>query len=411
MNIKEPIKISDNGRYFIQANGEPFFWLGDTAWPLFAGYSKDDAEAYLTNRAKKGFTVIQGVLVWGEPKPNPNYAGQYPWLDDPSKPNESFFKHVDHIIKFAYDLGLIIGVLPTWGYNVNNSRMLNTENAYIYGKWLGQRYKNQPNIVWINGGDREPIGFEDVYRSLAKGLQEGDDGKHLVTYHPCGWRSSSYYFHNDDWLGFNMIETWTAWDEVYQAVLADYHLLPVKPVVLGEGAYENGPEYPRGPITPLVVRRQAWWAFMAGGFITYGQDQMWRMEQGWTSTFDTPGSYHMAQFKSIANLRQWWNMIPDQGLFLSGESSEKTLNTALRSVDRKCAMIYLSSQCHALINIDRIATPNVKATWVNPQNGEMKDAGTYQTGNTGAIFPQWVSKWFSTPQFWEDAILILDGIE
>ena len=35
-------------------------------------------------------------------------------------------------------------------------------------------------------------------------------------------------------------------------------MLPAKPVVLGEAAYEDGPEYPLGPIDPLVVRRQAW---------------------------------------------------------------------------------------------------------------------------------------------------------
>ncbi len=58
-----------------------------------------------------------------------------------------------------------------------------------------------------------------------------------------------------------MIETWTEWAKVYPAVLSDTLLWPRKPVILGEGAYENGPEYPQGPITPLVVRRQAWWAF------------------------------------------------------------------------------------------------------------------------------------------------------
>ena len=74
-----------------------------------------------------------------------------------------------------------------------------------------------------------------------------------------------------------MIETWTEWTKVYDAVIGDYCLTPIKPVVIGEGAYENGPEYPQGPITPLIVRRQAWWTFTAGGFHTYGQDQMWRM--------------------------------------------------------------------------------------------------------------------------------------
>ncbi len=420
--VQSPIRVSANGRYFVDATGNPFFWLGDTAWPLFTSYPKEAAEKYLTNRAQKGFTVIQGVLAWGDPNPaislegtppGANYAGHLPWKDSPAEPNAAFFEHVDYLLRYAQEQGLIVGVLPTWGYNINEARIFNAENAYAYGKWVGSRYKNQPNIVWVNGGDREPVGFEGVYRALARGLRDGDGGAHLITFHPCGWHSSSYYFHEEDWLDFNMIQTWTEWTKIHPAVVADRMLLPVKPVVLGEPAYENGPEYPMGPITPLIVRRQAWWAFMAGGFFTYGQNQMWRMEPGWTNTFDTPGAGHMTHFKAIANSRPWQQAIPDQGLFASGVSAERTLNAAIRAIDRSWAMLYLSSQCHALIAIDRIATRRVKATWVNPQNGQMREVGVYETGNRvpGNTFPTWTTQWFSTPPYWEDAVLILDGVD
>ncbi len=53
-----PIKVSPNGRHFVDRNGQPIFWLGDTAWPLFAQYSRSQAEAYLRNRSGKGFTVF-----------------------------------------------------------------------------------------------------------------------------------------------------------------------------------------------------------------------------------------------------------------------------------------------------------------------------------------------------------------
>ena len=413
-----PIRVSANGRYFVDTNDQPFFWLGDTAWPLFTQYPKEDAEKYLVNRSQKGFTVIQGVLGWGggtffeTRTPGPNYAGHQPWHDDPAQPNPAFFEHVDHLVRFAADHGLVLAMLPTWGYYVSDIKVFNTDNARVYGRWLGARYKDAPNIVWINGGDRIPTRCEPVYRALAQGLREGDGGAHLITYHPCGWRSSAQFWHQEDWLGFNMIETWTEWAKVYPAVLSDSLLLPTKPVVLGEGAYENGPEYPQGPITPLIVRRQAWWAFMAGGFFTYGENQMWRMEPGWTSTFDTPGAGHMTVFKSIATSRPWWQMVPDQGLFASGVSCERTLNAALRTTDSTCAMIYLSSQCNALIHLDKLLTKEVNVTWVNPQNGEQQDAGAYATGNlVEGTFPQGKSQWYSTPPYWEDAVLILDGVK
>ena len=125
---------------------------------------------------------------------------------------------------------------------------------------------------------------------------------------------------------------------------------------------------------------------------------MWRMEPGWTKTFDTPGAGHMTIFKQIATSRPWWQRVPDQGLFASGVSSERTLNTAVRGVDSRWAMLYLASQCHVLVHLDKILTRSVKCTWVNPATGEEKEAGSFATGNnTGAVFPPRVEQWFSVP--------------
>lgn len=413
-----PIQVSENGRYFVDSQAQPFFWLGDTAWPLFSQYPVADAEAYLSNRASKRFTVIQGVLAWGngtgfeEPVPNVNATGHRPWNASPASPDPVYFEQVDHLLDVDERLGMVLAMLPTWGYYIVDARVFDVNSARDYGCFIGNRYKNRPNLVWISGGDRIPTGHEEVYRALAYGLRMGDGGAHLITYHPCGWRSSAQFFHNEDWLDFNMIETWTEWAKVYPAVLSDSLLTPNKPVVLGEGAYENGPEYPLGPITPLICRRQAWWAFMAGGYFTYGQDQMWRMGHNWTATFDTPGAAQMTLYKQIATSRRWWQRVPDQGLYASGVSSERTLNTAVRGVDSTWAMLYLASQCHVLVHLDKILTRDVKCTWFNPASGEERDAGTYATGNqTGSIFPQPGNQWFSVPGHWEDAVLILDGVE
>jgi hypothetical protein len=416
-SIDGPIRVSPDGRYFVDRGGRPFFWLGDTAWPLFVEYTSAQAEAYLTNRGQKGFTVVQAVLAWGKGSgsevkmPLANTNGHKPWLnDDPATPNDAYFRDVDRIVEFAHKQGLVLAMLPTWGFYVNDERVITTKNARTYGRWLGTRYKNAPNILWVNGGDRIATGFEDVYRELARGLREGDAGAHLITYHPCGWRSSSQYFHDDAWLDFNMIETWTEWSKIYPAIVADSLLTPRKPVVLGEGAYENGPEYPQGPITPLIVRRQAWWTVMAGGFHTYGQDQMWRMEPGWDGTFDTPGAGHVAEMKEIVTALRWWEMVPDQGLFATGIGSERTLNTALRSRRGDRALVYLSSQSTVVLHLDKIATKSTRVTWISPVSGEQKDAGTFLTGNyNGKSFPESRTQVFTVPGHWEDALLLLEG--
>ena len=208
-----------------------------------------------------------------------------------------------------------------------------------------------------------------------------------------------------------MIETWTEWSKIYPAIVADTVLTPRKPVVLGEGAYENGPEYPQGPITPLVVRREAWWTVMAGGFHTYGQNEMWRMEPGWDGTFDTPGADQVAQMKAIVTSLPWWELSPDQGLFSTGISSERTLNTAMRSRDGQRALVYLSSQTTVLLHMDKIATKMAKVTWINPVSGERKDGGVFATGNyNGRSFPENVTQMFTVPGHWEDAVLLLEAV-
>jgi hypothetical protein len=414
-----PIRISQNGRFFADSSGAPFFWLGDTAWPLFAEYTPENARRYLLSRAKLGYTVIQGVLAWGggtgfeTRSPGPNASGHAPWLNgDPSTPNDAYFQNVDALVEFAALNGLVLGMLPIWGYYVNDVQTLIVENASSYGHWLGERYKDASNIVWILGGDRLPTGFEDVTRQLAAGLRSGDRGSHLITYHPCGGRSSSQFFHNETWLDFNTIQTWTSWDKIYPFVQTDSMISPVKPVVLGEGAYESGPEYPMGPITPLIIRRQAWWAFMAGGFFTNGHNQNWRMESNWDDILTAPGAAQMRVYNQIITSHPWWQMVPEQGLFETGVNSDRTLNAAKRTLDSSCGLIYLSSQCHVLLNLDKILNQRVRGTWINPQNGEQKEAGDYATGNrTGSIFPQGQKARVSTPDFWEDSVLVLDGYD
>src|SRR5687768_13660078 len=155
------LRVSENQRYLQTADGKPFFWLGDTAWELFHRLTREEAERYLRNRAEKGFTVIQAVVLAelnGLHDPNP-YGHTPLENDDPSRPNEEYFRHVDWIVGKAEALGLTVGMLPTWGDKWNPGRhgagpeVFNPKNAEVYGEWLGRRYRDNA-IIWILGGDR-----------------------------------------------------------------------------------------------------------------------------------------------------------------------------------------------------------------------------------------------------------------
>jgi hypothetical protein len=108
-----PIRVSPNGRYFVDAQREPFYFLADTQWELFRRYSLNDARLILENRKAKGFTVVMAMLTGVGSGRGPNLAGQHPWLnDDPATPNPEYFTNVDAVVKLAQanDLHLLIGI-------------------------------------------------------------------------------------------------------------------------------------------------------------------------------------------------------------------------------------------------------------------------------------------------------------
>src|SRR3954451_857211 len=115
--LNAQLKVSSNKRYLVTADNKPFFWLGDTGWELFHRLTREEADKYLQNRADKGFTVIQAVaLAEMDGLHVPNAYGEVPLEnDDPTRPREAYFQHVDYIINKAAELGLYIGLLPTWG--------------------------------------------------------------------------------------------------------------------------------------------------------------------------------------------------------------------------------------------------------------------------------------------------------
>jgi hypothetical protein len=179
------LKVSDNKRFLVTQDDKPFFYLGDTAWELFHRLNREEADTYLKNRAERGYTVIQAVVL-AELKglTDPNPYGRVPLVDnDPTKPNEEYFKHVDYIVEKANSLGIYIGMLPTWGDKWNKKwgngpEIFSPQNAEQYGEWLGRRYKDK-GIIWILGGDRpvESDQHKAINQAMAKGLRKGDGGK------------------------------------------------------------------------------------------------------------------------------------------------------------------------------------------------------------------------------------------
>ena len=135
-----PIRVSENGRYFVDADSKPFYFLADTQWELFRRYSLADAKLILENRKAKGFTVVMVMLTGVGPGTEPNLAGERPWLNnDPTSPNPAYFDHVDAVLKMAREnnLQLLIGI-----YHQTYGTRMTLNNARQWATWVTSRYRD-----------------------------------------------------------------------------------------------------------------------------------------------------------------------------------------------------------------------------------------------------------------------------
>jgi hypothetical protein len=395
--IAWPVQVSSNGRYFVDRKGQPVFWLGTTQWELFRGYTLEDAQLILDKSKDKGFVFVQTMLMGVGDGTRANVYGQKPWLsDDPLTPNEAYFRNADAVVQAARERDMILYVML---YHQTCRKCITVANARAWAKWLAQRYKEMPNIVWSMTPEAKPE-FVPILRELAAGLREGDGGAHLITVEPDPSPYSSSFIHGERWLDFNSLQTWKSVELIYPMVTHDYELKPVKPVLMAEGAYEQGSEY-GFEVSPLWIRRQAYYSYMAGAHHTYGHNDSWRILPTWRQALDAPGAVQLSILKKVfLGLSEWWYLVPDQSVFASDEQRQgQILNLAARHKNGKWAMVYLGSRASFSIYTDKLVGAKVDARWIDPKTGDSMTAGSF--ASTGA-------QSFSTPEGWEDAILIIE---
>jgi hypothetical protein len=199
-----PIKVSDNGRYFVERDGKPIFWLGTTQWQLFREYTIEEARTILEKTADKGFAFTQVMLIGVGDGTKPNVYGQKPWInDDPLTPNEAYFQNVDSVLGIARESNVIISMTL---YHQRYRKYITVENGRAWAKYLAQRYKDVPNIVWSMTPEAKKE-FIPVLRELAAGLREGDNGYHLITFKPDPAPYSSSFIHEEKWLDLDSMQT------------------------------------------------------------------------------------------------------------------------------------------------------------------------------------------------------------
>lgn len=395
------LKVSDNQRYLVTEEGKPFFWLADTAWELFHRCSRSEIKYYLEHRKSQGFNMIQAVALAeldGINTPNPN--GHTPLLNNnPATPNPKYFEDIDYALDLADSLNMYIALLPTWGDKLfTNSwgvgpELLNEHNAYDYGKWLGKRYQDRDNIIWIIGGDRNPREDSNdvrVWNAMAKGVVDAYDQPELalLSFHPQPKElgGSSTWFHNEAWLDFNMHQTGHCANQgTYKHIQHDYDLQPKKPVIDGEPLYEDHPNCfnakELGHSVARDIRRIMYWNVFAGAFgQTYGCHAVWQMysldKKGinqplrpWKEALDLPMALQVQHIKSLMLSRPFLERIPDQSMIVTEQKDNNNYTIATRDSNGSYAMIYFPQGEKREISLENLSGKSFKTWWFDPRTG------------------------------------------
>lgn len=437
----QTLKISSNGRFIQKSDNSSFFYYGDNAWELFHRLSREDTDIYLDNRRTNGFTVIQAALLSELDGINtPNIYGDKPLVGtDPSQPlvtsgsniNNSteydYWDHVDWVINRASEKGLYVALIPTWGDKVYKSsgigpQVFNSTNALTYGNFLGNRYKDDGNVIWILGGDRNPIGndttdYKPVWNAMAQGIQNGLGGDTIFTYMPQeGGGETGQWFQDSSWLDINAFQSGQANSDtaVWTFVSNDYNRTPTKPVFDVVSNFEDNPKQNNpslGYYREFDVRKQAYRSLFSGSHgITYGNNSVWQFyvsgtftpqrspERNWQDALNRPAATQLKYLKNLMLSRPFLTRTQDNTVLTSSIGSGSNRNAVTRSSDGSYAMVYAPVNQTLTINMTKISGGSVQAWWYDPRTGAATLIGTY--ANTG-------TRNFSMPSG-GDFVLVLD---
>lgn len=423
----EQLRISDNQRYFVKADGTPFVWIADTVWTMPQRLKWDDAEYLMKKRKSQGFTVLQIVALDPERDVQMrNPAGVKALIDDDlTKPNEAYFAYLDWILKRAAEYGFYVLLLPVWGQLVVGDdwgggtypKTVSEENAFWYGRFIGSRYRDCQHILWCLGGDRQPIhkgvDYRNVWRRMAEGLAAGVLGRELrydrdeaswqqmlITYHACHEAETgecstmSYWTDEEKWIRFIMLQSGHGEKpKNYQLVAAEYFrgangAQRTMPVWDGEPAYEEMPNgFPHFTMRhgSWMVRKRAYWALLAGAFgHTYGHCNVWcsiseqelnvMSTTTWKQSLDAEGAEQMKILRDFLEGVPLQECRPAQELVVQeadGEMDEHVQAALHQKKEFLCAYLPSGGSCR----LKAFAGETYYGWWFNPRDGRFYRQG------------------------------------
>lgn len=387
--VDYPLTVSGDGRNLLDAHGDAVVFNADTPWHLAARLTREETIEYLDVRASQGINALLMTLMPSDgyvTGSTANAYGDYPFLSpgDFTQPNDVYFQHVDWVIEQARLRGMTMFVLPIylgWGCNSEGwCDEVSTQGPDVvrdFGRWVGERYVDQPNIVWVNGGDvdADAWGAGEEAEALVEGVKEFDTD-HLWTAH-CSRELSGRDCYDQPWLDFDT--TYSDCSTSPAQIRDDYQRVPWMPSVYIEGIYEF-----EHNVSGQCLRSQAWWSALgglAGHF--FGSGKLWDFPSGWRDGLDTPGTDSMLQLGRIMRARGWGELTPDYDHMAMvagyGDINGDTWAATATRHDRNSILAYIPTPRTVTIEMGRLNGVEADVWWINPLSAESQLVGRFPT--------------------------------
>lgn len=408
-----PLRIEAGKHYLTDKAGKPFFMHGEAAWSLIADLTEEEALVYLEDRKARGFNTILVSLIEHRFAHNApaNTYGERPFADgaDFAVPNETYFAHADRILQKACELGFLVMLTPAYlGYGggidgwYEEMTQAGAKNLDFYGRFVGRRYRDFDNIMWVNGGDFDPPD-KDLVKAVANGVMQ-EDPDALATVHDAPETVPLEFWGYEPWLKVNNVYTY---GPVYAAAIREHRIGRGMPFFLMESAYE----YEQDGTDEHRVRTQAYQAILSGAFgHLFGNNPIWHFggpglqppTMTWRVALDSPGTRSMEVLHDFVSSIEWWQLEPDsRNTFLvDGIGKDMKRAVAATAGDGSFAVVYMPDNKGVTVDLARLSASPVDARWRDPTSGQVSviDGSPFAAGmqyfkpprNNARGYPDWI---------------------
>ncbi len=388
-----PQRVSADGTRLLTGDGRSWIAVGDAGWSSMAVLDPTEQRQYLARLAELGYNSVLVNVIENAFSNHPpeDAAGNSPFDDDmfASPPDPSFWSGVDRYVDDARAFGITVLMVPAYiGFADDNGiarelAAVSVDDAFGFGAFLGERYLDRPNVMWVMGGDRTEVSPDLLERidGIARGIRSVDR-VHLMTGHSADGALGSDVYGAYGWLDVDTV--YDIAGELVAEVRRSLAATPPRPVISIEGLYENERDVPLAPGDPYL-RYQSWGALMAGAVgHVFGNNPRWHFDT--RGIFPAPGTWQLSLFdpdgvldRGTVEMGHLATFVAREDLAMAPPDVSGRLVTrsdgelpAEGRLGRDVAYVYLPDGTTAHIDISALGTGVVAITRFDPTTGRFE---------------------------------------